>query len=201
MTEGAKETAWATWAMPTADLGEMRKAIEYYEQALAISREIGDRRGEGDDLGNLGTSLSQSGRDRKAIEYYEQALAISQIEIGGGRMRQELAAMWARIEGISTISVSLQRSSSRAGGHRPRDGADPSSRAGLQDRSRTLGENLIVAPCCTDRLRQLDTMSSRLRSSARSRIERMRAMLYATWAKPMPTLAKSAKPSTTMSNR
>ncbi len=36
------------------DLGEPRKAIEYYEQALKISREIGDRRGEGKDLGNLG---------------------------------------------------------------------------------------------------------------------------------------------------
>ena len=31
-------------------LGEPRKAIEYYEQALKISREIGDRRGEGNTL-------------------------------------------------------------------------------------------------------------------------------------------------------
>ena len=30
-----------------ADLGEVRKAIEYYDHALAISREIGDRRSEG----------------------------------------------------------------------------------------------------------------------------------------------------------
>ena len=30
-----------------ADLGETRKAIEFYEQALIINREIGDRRGEG----------------------------------------------------------------------------------------------------------------------------------------------------------
>ena len=29
-----------------ADLGESRKAIENYEQALKIDREIGDRRGE-----------------------------------------------------------------------------------------------------------------------------------------------------------
>ena len=28
-----------------ADLGEPRKAIEYYEQALKIAREIGDRQG------------------------------------------------------------------------------------------------------------------------------------------------------------
>ena len=36
------------------DLGEMKKAIEYYEQALKIAREIGDRRNEGNWLGNMG---------------------------------------------------------------------------------------------------------------------------------------------------
>ena len=36
------------------NLGDARKAIEYHEQALAIDREVGDRRGEGADLGNLG---------------------------------------------------------------------------------------------------------------------------------------------------
>ena len=30
-----------------AALGDVRRAIENYEQALVISREIGDRRGEG----------------------------------------------------------------------------------------------------------------------------------------------------------
>ena len=45
------------WGTAYSDLGEPRKAIEYYEQALKISREIGDRRGEGTDLGNLGISI------------------------------------------------------------------------------------------------------------------------------------------------
>jgi tetratricopeptide (TPR) repeat protein len=35
-------------------LGQYEKAIEHYNQALAISREIGDRQGEGNRLGNLG---------------------------------------------------------------------------------------------------------------------------------------------------
>ena len=56
------------------DLGETRKAIEYYEQALKIAREIGDRRGEGNRLGNLGNAYSDLGETKKAIEYYEQAL-------------------------------------------------------------------------------------------------------------------------------
>jgi tetratricopeptide (TPR) repeat protein len=38
------------------DLGQVEKAIEQYEQALAIAREIGDRQSEGSWLGNLGSA-------------------------------------------------------------------------------------------------------------------------------------------------
>ena len=66
---------WATgWAIAYAHLGETRKAIEFYEQALMIAREIGDRRGEGNALGNLGIAYADLGETRKAIEFYEQAL-------------------------------------------------------------------------------------------------------------------------------
>jgi len=58
-------------------LGDAKKAIEYYEQALAIAREIGDRRGEGNALGNLGDAYAALGDACKAIEYHEQALAIA----------------------------------------------------------------------------------------------------------------------------
>ena len=64
-----------------ADLGETRRAIEYYEQQLVIVREIGDRRGEGIALGNLGVAYKNLGETRRAIEYYEQYLAIAR-EIG-----------------------------------------------------------------------------------------------------------------------
>ena len=67
-----------------ADLGQTARAIEYYEQALAIAREIGDRRGEGTDLGNLGNCYADLGQTARAIEYYEQALAIAR-EIGDRR--------------------------------------------------------------------------------------------------------------------
>jgi len=62
-------------------LGEVRRAIEYHEQALVIAREIGDRGGEGIDLGNLGVAYAVLGEVRRAIEYYEQALVIDR-EIG-----------------------------------------------------------------------------------------------------------------------
>jgi tetratricopeptide (TPR) repeat protein len=69
---------------PQKILGDARKAIEFYEQALADCREIGDRRGEGNDLGNLGNAYAALGDARKAIEFYEQALAIAR-EIGDRR--------------------------------------------------------------------------------------------------------------------
>jgi tetratricopeptide (TPR) repeat protein len=67
-----------------ADLGETRKAIEFYEQRIAIALEIGDRRGEGNALGNLGNAYAALGETRKAIEFYEQYLAITR-EIGDRR--------------------------------------------------------------------------------------------------------------------
>ncbi|MBE9542279.1 MAG: tetratricopeptide repeat protein, partial [Proteobacteria bacterium] len=65
-------------------LGQVEKAIEYYQKALVISKEIGDRRGEGNRLGNLGIAYSDLGQVEKAIEYYEQALVIAK-EIGDRR--------------------------------------------------------------------------------------------------------------------
>ena len=62
-------------------LGNAKKAIDYYEQALKIAREIGDIRNEGADLGNLGNAYSTLGDAKKAIDYYEQALKIAK-EVG-----------------------------------------------------------------------------------------------------------------------
>jgi len=78
-----------------ADLGDARRAIEYYEQALVIHREIcaasqsaaeraAARRGEGTVLGNLGSAYLQLGDARRAIGYYEQRLEIAR-EIGDRR--------------------------------------------------------------------------------------------------------------------
>ena len=56
-----------------------------------IAREIGDRRGEGADLGNLGLAYAALGEPRRAIELYEQQLVIV-CEIGD--RRGEAVASW-----------------------------------------------------------------------------------------------------------
>jgi tetratricopeptide (TPR) repeat protein len=77
-------------------LGQMERAIEYHEQALAIGREIcaastegspewaAARRGEGTALDNLGIARRNLGQVERAIEYHQQALAVSR-EIGDRR--------------------------------------------------------------------------------------------------------------------
>ena len=60
--------------------------IDYYEKALAIAEEIGDKKGKGGDLGNLGLAYYSLGDYRKVIDYYEKALAIAE-EIGDKKGR------------------------------------------------------------------------------------------------------------------
>ena len=60
--------------------GEVKRAIEFYEQALSINRERRNRRGEGYALNNLGKAYEALGELGKAIGFYEQALEINREE-------------------------------------------------------------------------------------------------------------------------
>jgi tetratricopeptide (TPR) repeat protein len=82
-----------------SDLGEPRKAIEFYDQALQISREIGDRRGEGNHLGNLGLAYYKLGQRDKAIGYTKSALEIfEQIESPYAEQARKTLARWQEDE-------------------------------------------------------------------------------------------------------
>ena len=62
-------------------LGEYAKAEEYLNNALAMKKEIGDRKGEATCYGNLGTVYHSLGEYAKAEEYLNNALAMKK-EIG-----------------------------------------------------------------------------------------------------------------------
>ncbi len=67
-----------------AIVGEIRRAIQSFEQALLIHRELGARTSEGTTVGNLGTAYGALGETRRAIQFHEQYLAIAQ-EMGDRR--------------------------------------------------------------------------------------------------------------------
>jgi CHAT domain-containing protein/tetratricopeptide (TPR) repeat protein len=58
-------------------LGQYQKAIEFHQQSLEISRQIGDRQGEAASLNNLGTAYQSLGQFHRAIEFHQQSLEIS----------------------------------------------------------------------------------------------------------------------------
>jgi len=59
------------------DLSQYAIAVEYYEQALTISRSLGDKAGERRNLRNIGDAYSHLFQYAKALEHFEQALTIS----------------------------------------------------------------------------------------------------------------------------
>ena len=56
-------------------LGQYAKAVEYYKKSLAITRKLGDLKGEGLALGNLGGVYGYWGQYQKAVDHYEMELA------------------------------------------------------------------------------------------------------------------------------
>jgi tetratricopeptide (TPR) repeat protein len=57
-------------------LSRIREAMGYYEQRLAIAREIGNRSGEGKGLGCLGLAYADLGEREKARRLFSDSLAI-----------------------------------------------------------------------------------------------------------------------------
>ena len=59
-----------------SSIGQYEKALRRHEEALAIHKEIGNRKDTGADLAEIGTVYSNLGRYEKALGYFEEALAI-----------------------------------------------------------------------------------------------------------------------------
>ena len=60
-------------------IGEKKKALEFYNQALQIFRTLGIKRGEASTLNNIGVIYGWLNERNKAISYYEQSLSIRRI--------------------------------------------------------------------------------------------------------------------------
>jgi CHAT domain-containing protein/Tfp pilus assembly protein PilF len=56
------------------NIQDREKAIGYYQQAIALYKEIGDERGEGEILGGLGLIYFNSQDFKNALSYYKKAL-------------------------------------------------------------------------------------------------------------------------------
>ncbi|HEX2091579.1 MAG TPA: tetratricopeptide repeat protein, partial [Longimicrobiaceae bacterium] len=59
-------------------VGQKEKALHYYERALPIMQEVGDRAGEANTLNNIGLVYNRLGQREKALHYFERALSIRQ---------------------------------------------------------------------------------------------------------------------------
>jgi tetratricopeptide (TPR) repeat protein len=66
-------------------LGQVNRAIEYYEEALSLARELGDRQEEGLQLSFMGIAYHDLGNFKRALEFHEQALEIDR-ELGRRQM-------------------------------------------------------------------------------------------------------------------
>ncbi|MEM6432583.1 MAG: tetratricopeptide repeat protein [Cyanobacteria bacterium P01_D01_bin.115] len=63
------------------NVSQFREALQSWQQALGIYRELGDWAGEGRALGDLGVVSNRLGEYQQAIDFHEQSLAIAR-EIG-----------------------------------------------------------------------------------------------------------------------
>ena len=58
------------------NLGDKKKALAFYNQALPLQRDVGDRAGEATTLNNIGLVYSSLGDKKKALAFYNQALPL-----------------------------------------------------------------------------------------------------------------------------
>ncbi len=60
-----------------SSLGRQQKALDYFNQALSLSRQLGDQGGEAIILNNIGAVYNDLGEKHKALDYFNQALSLA----------------------------------------------------------------------------------------------------------------------------
>ena len=80
-----------------ARIREYTKALTVYHEALAIRRQMGDRRGERVTLANIGRIYQEQGNDEYAIAFYKQAVNVSEAIRGDlGGLARDLRASYTK---------------------------------------------------------------------------------------------------------
>jgi tetratricopeptide (TPR) repeat protein len=85
--------------------GNLEKSLKYYQQALKINREIGNKDGEAVNIGNIGVIYRIQGNLKYALKYYQQALEINR-EIGN---KEREAGIISNIGVIYRIQGNLEK--------------------------------------------------------------------------------------------
>jgi tetratricopeptide (TPR) repeat protein len=92
-------------------LGEVTEALTYFQQALPIQQEVGDRSGLAVTLSNIGLVYHATGDMQQALTYFQQALPIQQ-EVGdrsGESVTRYNIAMIYRAQGHLAEAVDALR--------------------------------------------------------------------------------------------
>jgi len=76
MLQKAQATALSNYGYIYQDLGEIEKALSYYDEAGEIQQQIDDQKGLGNTFNNIGTIYDSQGNVPKALEFYQRALLI-----------------------------------------------------------------------------------------------------------------------------
>ena len=74
----AKASIFNQMALIYDNQGQVEKAIELYQQSLALNEEIGNVQGKASTLHNLAVIYEEQGQVEQAIDLYQQSLAISE---------------------------------------------------------------------------------------------------------------------------
>jgi len=87
-------------ASVSADLEDNERAIEYYQEALAIVRQHNDKVFEATLLHNLGVTFFENQQEELAMQSYQQSLRVSE------EIDDEIGIAWAQVS-ISDVNASL----------------------------------------------------------------------------------------------
>ncbi len=169
-------------AKPAADKGgeSTQGAIEKYQSALGLWREVGDRYWEARTINAIGSALNRLNRSAQAIGYFEQSLAITR------ELKDQAGLAWAITLSRSTrarerLNLWIRLLSSYE-----------NSRIGLLKDKHSIFWALFIRIRAEMR-RRLILSNGRWLSAARSRIVVLKHSLSATWVGPLSTWATTIK--------